>query len=305
MRLQFILSEIGIGIRRNLSMTISVILVTAVSLFFLGVALLLQQQVELMKGYWYDRVQVSIFLCGQDSEAPSCAGGEVTQAQKEAILAELQSETLQPYVERVFYESKAEAFERAQEQFQDSSILENVTEDQMPESYRVKLRDPEQFSVVADVFAGRAGIEEVQDQRQLLERFFTVINRVQWMAFVTAGTMVVCAVLLIGVTIRLAAFTRRREVGIMKLVGASNVFIQLPFVMEQVVATLLGTLLASLGLWAFVELVVQGVIAENLPFVSSFVGSDFVLTLTPLLMLTGVLLAAVSSLVMLRRHLRV
>ena len=79
MRLQFVLSEMGIGLRRNLSMTISVVLVTMVSLFFFGFGLLSSAQVSTMKDYWYDRVEVSIFMCGQASEVPNCADGEVTR----------------------------------------------------------------------------------------------------------------------------------------------------------------------------------------------------------------------------------
>jgi cell division transport system permease protein len=110
-RLQFILSEIGIGLRRNLAMTISVILVTFVSLSFVGAAALLQLQIGTMKDYWYDRVQVSLFLCTADSEVPTCAEGAVTDAQRQEILAELESETLAPYVDVYYYESKADAFD--------------------------------------------------------------------------------------------------------------------------------------------------------------------------------------------------
>src|SRR4051795_13258976 len=104
------LSEIGLGLRRNLSMTISVILVTTVSLLMLGVGLLAQKQVSVMKEYWYDRVQVSMLLAGavSDQPKPSCSSGPVTQTQKYAILAELSSAQLKPYIEQVFYESKQE-----------------------------------------------------------------------------------------------------------------------------------------------------------------------------------------------------
>src|SRR3954453_19408365 len=102
------LSEIGQGLRRNLSMTISVILVTTVSLLMLGVGLLAQKQVSVMKEYWYDRVQVSIFLGGaaRNNPKPSCAFGLVTEAQKTAIRGELNSAQLKPSIEQVFYESK-------------------------------------------------------------------------------------------------------------------------------------------------------------------------------------------------------
>src|SRR5262245_24273965 len=114
MRASFILNEIGIGLRRNLTMTIAVIITTGVSLAFFGAAVLVNRQVDVMKDFWYDKVEVSVFLCGQDSTAPSCAGGEVTQAQREQIGQDLRSN---PEVQRVYYESKQQAYTRFKKQF--------------------------------------------------------------------------------------------------------------------------------------------------------------------------------------------
>ena len=229
MRASFILSEIGIGLRRNLTMTVAVIVTTAVSLAFFGFGLLFNRQVEEMKDFWYDKVEVSVFLCGQDSDAPSCAAGEVSQAQRDQIQGDLQA---MPEVSNVFYESKQQAYTRFKEQFKESAIADNVTADQMPESFRVKLKDPEEFPIVATAFAGRDGVEQVQDQKALLEKFFRVLNYLKAGAWGLALIMIVVAVLLISNTIRVAAFSRRRETGIMKLVGASSFSIQLPFLLE-------------------------------------------------------------------------
>ena len=164
MRAQFILSEIGIGLRRNLTMTVAVVVTIAISLALFGAGLLIGKQVVLLKGFWYDKIEVSVFLCGQDStEVASCADGEVTRSQREVIRADL--DTL-PEVEEIFYESKREAYERFRVQFKESAIVENVTPDQMPESYRIKLTDPEQFDVVRTGFDGRPGVEKVEDQRE-------------------------------------------------------------------------------------------------------------------------------------------
>lgn len=304
MRLQFILSEIGIGLRRNLAMTISVVLVTFVSLTFVGAAALLQLQIGTMKDYWYDRVQVSIFLCTADSEAPTCAAGAVTDAQRQQIQADLESETLEPYVDVIYYESKTEAFGRFQEQFSGTAITDNVTEEQMPESYRVKLDNPEEYEVIAQVFAGREGVEEVMDQRRLLDRFFAALNVATLVAAIFAGVMIVAAALLIATTIRLAAFSRRRETGIMRLVGASNLLVQLPFLLEGIIAVSIGAGLASLGLWAGVNYGVQGWLTQNLPLFD-YVGVGEVLFVTPFLFGVGILLAGVSSVITLGRYLKV
>jgi cell division transport system permease protein len=301
MRASFILSEIGIGLRRNLTMTVAVIVTTAVSLAFFGFGLLFNRQVDQMKDYWYDKVEVSVFLCGQDSEAPSCAAGEVSQAQREQIQSDLRG---MPEVANVFYESKQQAYTRFKEQFKESAIADNVTADQMPESFRVKLKNPEQFPIVATAFAGRDGVEQVQDQKALLEKFFRVLNYLKAGAWGLAFIMIVVAVLLISNTIRVAAFSRRRETGIMKLVGASSFSIQLPFLLEGAIAGLIGALMATGAIALFQSQVVERVARPAFPF-TDFVGWGDVWHTVLYIVPVGVALAAFASFLTLRKYLRV
>ena len=305
MRFQFMVSEIGQGLRRNLSMTISVILVTTVSLLMLGVGFLAQKQVSVMKDYWYDRVQVSIFLCGKDSDKtkPTCASGEVTQAQKDQILAELQSAQLQPYVAQVFYESKQEAYQHLKERLKD--LADNVTPDQLPESYRVRLNHPEQYEVVSDAFRGQPGVDTVQDDNIILDRLFALLNGLKWSAWAIAGLTLACSVLLVATTIRLTAFTRRRETGIMRLVGASNLVIQMPFILESLISAVIGAVLASAILLAFTQFAVQGWLAGTLRFIRNWVGLTDAALVLPAMFLVGLAIAAVSSFLSLRRYLKV
>ncbi len=313
MRFQFILSEIGIGLRRNLSMTVSVVLVTAVSLFLLGFGILAQKQVGLMKDYWYDRVQVSIFLCGEDSAPVSCSGGAVTQVQKDKIQADLNSPELAPYVERVYYESSQQAYERFKTQFKNSILSANLTPDQMPESFRVKLKDPKKYVAVVQMFQGRPGVEEVQDQNQVLDRLFALLNGLKWGAWAIAVVTLGTAVLLVATTIRLAAFTRRRETGIMRLVGASNLVIQLPFILESMIASAIGALVATLVLVPVVLFVIRGWLSDQLPFITQWVDLNLLhpgmqgntLFVIPILFITGLLIAGVSAFFSLLRYLRV
>ena len=304
MRLQFILGEIGIGLRRNVAMAVSVVLVTLVSLFLLGLGFLAQRQVETMKDYWYDRVQVSIFMCGEDSEEPSCAGGEVTQAQKDQVLADLESPQLASYVDRVYYESKQEAYQRFMEQFRDSVLSENVTVDQMPESYRVRLKNPEQYQVVSQVFDGRSGVESVQDQNEVLDPLFSLLNRLKYYSWLLAAVTLLCSVLLVATTIRLTAFTRRRETGIMRLVGASNFFIQLPFILESMIAAAVGAALASLALVSLTRFEIQGRLSQSLRFVN-YVDTGDALVIVPWLFAIGLAIAGVSAFVALLKYLKV
>ena len=304
MRLQFILSEIGLGLRRNLSMTISVILVTFVSLTFVGAAALLQTQIGKMKDDWYDKVEVSVFLCPQNSSAPTCASGEVTDDQKADIQAALASPEVEPYVEKIYTETKEEAYEAFQEQFKDQFWASAATVNDMNSSYRIKLTDPEQYPVVAEVVSGRPGVEEVKDQQRLFDRLFSVLNNATLLAGGLAAVMLLAAVLLITTTIRLSALSRRRETGIMRLVGASTVFIQLPFMLEGAIAATIGALLAVGALWLGVGYLIDDWLGEQAAWIP-YVNTSDVLAVAPILVAVAILLAAISSLVTLSRYTKV
>lgn len=243
MRVGFILGEVTNGLRRNAGMVVSVILVTMVSLVFLGMGLLAQRQVDTLKGYWYDRVQVSIFLCTPDTtDVASCAGGAVTEAQRDQLAGELDS--LKPLVQEYWYESNDEAYDRFREQFRNSPVLDNIPQESIPESFRVQLSDPTKYEVVASAFQGAPGVESVEDQREVVDKLFTFLNAVSISSVALAAAMVVCAVLLISTTIRLTAWSRRRETNIMRLVGASAFTIHIPFIVETLLAVVVGAGLA-------------------------------------------------------------
>ena len=302
MRASFVLSEIGIGLRRNLTMTIAVVVTVAISLALFGAGLLIREQVSTMKDYWYDKVEVSVYLCGQGSNSANCNGTPVTDAQRRQLQADLQST---PLVQKVYYESKQDAYQRFKQQFKDSpDLVQNVTPEALPESFRVKLKDPTQFEVVASAFRDRPGVDEVQDQKALLENFFKLLNTLQLFALIVAGVQVFAAVLLISNTIRVAAFSRRRETGIMRLVGASNLYIQLPFLLEGALAGLVGAGIASGALVALKAILVDRLLKPNFP-ITAYVGWDAVLSVIPLLFLAGVGLSGFASFFTLRRHLRV
>lgn len=303
-RARFVLSELATGLRRSASMAAAVVIVTFVSLTFVGAAALLQVQVGNMKDDWYDKVEVSVFLCPTDSSEPSCADGEVTAEQMADVKGVLESETLAPYVQTVYTESKEEAFEALQEQMAGTVWAESVTVDLMQVSYRVKLTDPEQYQVVADAVAGRPGVDSVRDQRQILEPLFLVLNRATLLSAGLAAVMIVAAVLLITTTIRLSAMSRRRETEIMRLVGASAVFIQLPFMLEGAMAALVGSLLAVAGLYFGVHYLVEDWLASSLQWANLVTAQD-VLVIAPWLVLIAIGLSALSSLVTLSRYARV
>lgn len=302
MRIGFVLSEVGTSLRRNLTLTFAVIITVAVSLSLFGASLLVRAQVQQMKDYWYDRVEVSIFLCGDISDVPSCANGAVTGEERQQIRQDL--EALAPLVEEVYYESQAEALQRFKEQFKDSPLADTATVEQMPESFRVKLSDPTQYSVVAASFVGRPGIEDVRDQRQALDRLFKALSGLQNLALAIAMVMLVVTMLLISNTMRVAAFSRRRETAIMRLVGASSTAIQLPFLLEAAVASLFGTAVAFGALAGAKYYLIDQTLASTFTF-TTFIGWDALIGILPALVLAGVGLAVLAAVFTLRKYLKV
>ena len=300
MRAGFLMREVRIGLRRNLTMTFAVIVTTAISLSLLGIGLLSNAQVNAMKDYWYDKIEVSVYLCGSLSESASCSGGIVSQEQRLSIKSDLE---VLPVVQSVFYESQAEAFTRFQERFKDSAIAQNVTADQLPESFRVKLKDPTQYDVVVSAFSGRPGVDVVQDQRSILEKFFQLLNVLRNGALLVGLFSVLTAGLLISNTLRIAAFNRRRETGVMKLVGASSLSIQLPFLLEGIISALIGWGFAT-GLLAGLKGVVDAKVAPLLTF-TNFFGWNEVWIASAWLLLAGLGVSTVASVITLRRYLKV
>jgi cell division transport system permease protein len=295
-RWRYIIGEALIGLRRNLLMTFAVILSVTVSLTLLGASLLLSEQVNLATDDWIDKVEVSVFLCNERS-----CGVDITDDQAEQLLADLQA---QPLVEEVFFESQEDAYDRFQEMFRDDPDVAGVVEqDSLPASYRVSLTDPTQFEVIAQQFEAYPGVEEVVDQQELLNDLLRFIDVVRQAALIVAAIQLVAAGVLIANTIRVAAFARREQTSIMKLVGASNWYVRLPFLFEGMIAGALGAVFAWLLLFSSVPRVADN-LREQIQLVP-FIGESAVIAVAPLMLAAGIGIAAVASLVALRRFLDV
>ncbi|MFE4638421.1 permease-like cell division protein FtsX [Streptomyces sp. NPDC056773] len=307
MRAQFVMSEIGVGLRRNLTMTFAVIISVSLSLALFGGSLLMRDQVSKMKGYWYDKANVSIYLCNKnDAEATggsSCAKGAVTPEQKQALEAELKGMDL---VKTVTYESADEAFKHYQAQFGQTALAASITPDQMQESFRVKLKQPEKYKVITTSFSGRDGVQSVEDQRSVTDNLFRLLGYLNWAALGIMLIMLIVALLLIVNTVRVSAFSRRRETGIMRLVGASSFYIQVPFIMEAAFAGLIGALLACGMLGAGQYFVIDhGAALRDKMELINFIGWDSVLTKLPLVLVIGVLMPSLAAFIALRKYLKV
>jgi cell division transport system permease protein len=304
-RVGLVLREAAQGLRRNISMVISVILVTFISLSFVGAAILLQMQIGEMKGYWYDRAQVAVYLCTDLDTGGNCAAAEASQEQIDAVAAQMDSPSLAPYIQEYEFETHDQAYTNFQEQFSDSPLASFTTPEMLNESFRVNLVDPNQADILIDSLKGLAGVQDVQDQRGYLDQIFAVLNAASYAAIGLASLMLVAAVLLIATTIRLSAFSRRRELGIMRLVGASNRFIQTPFILEGVFAALIGSALAGGAIVAIVHFFVTGYLSASLGQTATLVGMDEALIVVPILILMGAVLAAISAGAAISRYLKV
>ena len=302
-RIRYIVAEAYRGFRRNLLLAGSMVIIVAISLTLFGIALLAGKQVNLWGGYWSDKIEVSVFLAKK-----------ITPEQRDSIGEQIRG---LPVVDTVFYESQQQAYQRFKDQFRDSpDMVRNVTATVLPESYRVKLRDPNQFDQVHDLFCSgktdsrgkeicNAGIDSVVDQRKLVERLFAILNMLKNSFFVLSAVLGMAAVVLIAVTVRVAAFARRKETQIMKLVGASNTYIRLPFLAEGVTAGLLGTLVAfgllGGGMYYLGRVRHQVSFLQLLPIAGMH---EFYESCVVLLFL-GVVASALASLLALRKYVRV
>lgn len=291
MRVKYVLNEVLVGLWRNVTMTIAMIITMSVSLFMLGASVLLYMQVDQMKDYYYGNIQVSVFL-----------NDDITEGQKQAIDQAISGSNL---VVDKQYESKEEALERFKKLWADSPDFVNaINADSLPESYRVKLSDPEKYEQFAEVIEKLPGIRQIIDQRELLEKVFEIFNAIQLGALGVAIFMAFAALLLVGNTIQVAAYSKRREVAVMKLVGASNWFIQAPFVLEAVVAGIIGAILGFIILFVG-KIVMLDNKLQALTTILTPIPNGNVWLMLPLLAGVGSLVSAVTAWITLRFYLKV
>ena len=301
MRSNFVFQEIWIGLRRNLTMTIALIVVVAISLSLLGTGLLFIQQVNQTRTYWQSKVEISVYLCTADSANPSCHGA-ASQAQIAHIKQTLSS---MPQVQFADYQSQAQAYTLFKQYFaNDQSYVNTVSQNEMPSSFEVKLKNPSaDYNIVASAVTGAPGVDSVIDEMTILDKFYKLLDGLRNAVIIIALILIVAAVLLVANTIRLSAFNRRRETGIMRLVGASNLYIQMPFLLEGVIAGLIGWVLA-----AFLLVGVKSLLLNNLQQYFSYnvgLSTGDLIEVIVLAMLVGVILCGVTSFVTLRRYLRI
>lgn len=302
MQLRYVYSELGQGLRRNLSMHIAVVLTLFVSLTLVGLGVVLNQQAQRTAEQWGSELQITVFLCRERDDNPACTG-EVTKAQKDAI-AEVVEEN--PEVESYYFESKAEAFDKVKELYDEDfkGVNAALKQGDLAESIWITLKDPEQFEGIKSAVVGLDGVSKVQDQRNIVGPVLNAINYMQRSALLIAIFLVVAALLLVANTIRLAAFARRKEIGIMRLVGASTLYIALPFLLEALVTALISVGLAAGALAAFIYFAVERSLSGVLGFIPWVGWPEYFIAVLAVAVL-GPLLTLVPTLALTRKYLKV
>jgi cell division transport system permease protein len=306
MQLTYVVSELTTGLRRNVSMTIAVIVTLFVSLTLVGLGLLLNAQADKAEEFWGDRLQITVFLCTENSPGANCIDGEATKAQRNAVEQVLETN---PQVEKFHFESSRVAYEKWREVYSaddeaQQQVVEAIRPSDLAESYWVTLKDPRQFEGLKSEVSGLDGVGSVRDLRQVLQPIYFWISAFKWGAIVIAGFLLVAAILQVGNTIRLAAFARRKEIGIMRLVGASSMYIQLPFLLEALFAALVGVLLAAGAIALFLYVVVYRLLRPNSNLVAWVDWGDGLLAIGAI-SVVGLALTLVPTLLLTRKYLKV
>ncbi|MFB9803303.1 permease-like cell division protein FtsX, partial [Streptomonospora salina] len=252
--------------------------------------------------YWNERVTLTIYMCTEISNSTTCEeNGPATDQQRQDIQSDLES---MDQVQSVEYVSAEQAFKDFQDRFANNqAMIDAVRKGDLPDNFRVQLADPSKYQAVANDMQGREGIDTIYDDQQVLEQFFGLLDGLTTAALTVSFVQLAAAALLIGNTVRLAAYNRRKETGIMRLVGASNFYIQLPFLLEGAIAGLIGGIIAS-GFIVAARFLLLTRIQEWFQFdVTLSTGS--LLSVIGVSIILGVLLCTVASFLTLRRYLRV
>lgn len=296
MRFGFLINEVLTGLRRNVTMTIAMILTTAISIGLFGGGLLVVRLADNSRTIYLDRVESQVFLTNDVSANDPTCDADPCKALRQQIED-------RDDVRSVRFLNRDDAYNDAIKKF--PQYKDVAGREAFPASFVVKLDDPEQHKEFDEAMVGQPGVLNVLNQKDLIDRLFAVLDGLSSAAFAVAVVQAIGAILLIANMVQVAAYTRRTEIGIMRLVGASRWYTQLPFLVEAMVAALLGVLISIAGL-----IVVRALFLENA--LNQFYQANLIaridyadiLYIAPILLFVGVAMAGVTAYVTLRLYVR-
>ncbi|MUM17901.1 ABC transporter permease [Mycobacterium sp. CBMA271] len=299
MRFGFLFNEVITGLRRNVTMTVAMIITTAIAIGLFGGGLLVISLAKNSKQIYLDRVETQIYLTEDLSASDPDCSGDICKGLRDEI--EKRSD-----IKSVRFMNRADAYADAEKRLpQFREAMEGMNKDAFPASFIVKLKDPEDHSEFDKAFLGKPGVRGLLNQKDLIDRLFAVLDSLRDAAFMIALIQAVGAVLLIANMVQVAAYTRRTEVGIMRLVGATRWYTQLPFLLEAVIAALAGVVLAIIGLIVARVTILNGALQQftSAALIADITPGDVFLASIQMAAL-GILLAGVTAYVTLRLYVR-
>jgi cell division transport system permease protein len=298
MRASFVLSEVATGLRRNVTMTVAMIVTTAIALGMLGGGLIVVRKIGQIRANFYSQTEVSIYLTNVSSAQDQTCSKDPCAALRSSLANNAG-------VASVTYDSRAKVYRDFQRIFSSQPELRKLTRPQaLPATLHVKLKDPAKSEALVKEYQGRPGVQNINDANKFLERLFDALNVFRNIVFGIALFLALASLLLIYNMVQVSAFTRRTEVGIMRLVGASRWYTQLPFLLEAVAASVVGAVIA-------IGLLVGGKFASN-GALSSLVSSGIFPPITatdigivaPILVVAAIVISGLTSYVTLRWYVR-
>ncbi len=315
MQLRYVFTELRTGLRRNLSMHLAVIVTLFVSLSLAGIGILVQREATIARASLGDELKILVNLCVNDdpSHSPNCASGEITADQQQRIEAEIKdSDEVASYR----FQTKEQGYDLAYAQakrnhseapFEGTNPV--VTKEGWPAAYWVTLKSPEKADGIISALEGLDGVSVIQDQRKALGQIFGIMTVLKYGSWIGAAFLLFAALLQVTNTIRLAALARRREIAIMRLVGASTLYIALPFLLEALVASIVGVALATGVLAAFQHWGVEKALADHVEFLPWVDWGDFTQALIgvfpPGIVILGPALTLIPTLLLARKYVKV
>ena len=296
MRFGFLLNEVLTGFRRNVTMTAAMILTTAISIGLFGGGLLVVRLADNSREIYLDRVETQVFLTDDISANDTTCASAPCKGLRDKI-------DVRQDVKSVRFVNRQDAYNDAIKKFPEFKDV--AGKDSFPASFIVKLNNPEQHAEFDAAMQGQPGVRSILNEKDLIDRLFAVLDGLRDAAFAVALVQAVGAILLIANMVQVAAYTRRTEIGIMRLVGASRWYTQLPFLVEAMLAASVGVGIAVLGLMLVRALFLDNALSQfyQAHLIAKVDYAD-ILYITPWLFLLGVSMAAVTGYATLRLYIR-
>ena len=299
MNWNFIFREGLRGLGRNFTMTIALIITTALSLVLVGAGILISQATSATKDLYLDRVEVMVELDETVSAEDSDCSSEACREVRDTLQAN-------DRVEQVTFRSREQSYERFVELFQDSEpdLVRETSPDALPAALHVRLKDPSDIAPI-DAIRDMPQVAMVSDQADTVREAAGTMDTFRNVSFVVAAAQALASLFLIVNMVQLAAYNRREQIAIMRMVGASRWFTQAPFVLEAVLSVLIGAVLATVLAWVGKRSLVDPILGDL--YASQLVArvpDSAVMTVMPLVGLGAVVIGALAAQVALRSYVR-